>query len=174
MNPIFKKLNFAGQAEMHMLNAPETFGGAIVDMTALTAVRRSLEPGGNTPFLLSFAMKQAEVEALAQQVADHTRGDVLVWGRTPRRAVNAGSANSTRTPAGPHWAPWGLSQCGRSQLMRTGRHCASAGDVHQENDASGRPGCTGAGTDWPQVSVLSAESLPCRHPVPKALWVISR
>lgn len=79
MNPTFKKLNYADQPEIHVLNAPDSFQGALDDMANLASVHTEVGPDDTPHFLMVFATKQAEVDTFAQLCAAQTQGDSVIW-----------------------------------------------------------------------------------------------
>lgn len=84
MHPTFKKLNFADQSAVYVLNAPESFEGVLTDMHPLTEVRRAVAQADQPTFLLAFCTRQAEVDALAELCAAQTVGDAAVWVACPK------------------------------------------------------------------------------------------
>jgi hypothetical protein len=80
---IFKKLNLKNQAEILVLNAPESFESELAALEE-TRVRRSLEEVEGIDFALAFASRQAEVDALAPALAAKARGDALLWFAYPK------------------------------------------------------------------------------------------
>lgn len=79
MNPTFKKLNYAGQPEIYVLNAPESFQGALDEMAHLASVHAAVDPDDTPHFLMTFATKQTEVDAFADLCAAQTQGDSVIW-----------------------------------------------------------------------------------------------
>lgn len=84
MNPTFKKLNYAGQTDIFVLNAPESFQAALNEMQGITHVHNEVKTSDKPEFILTFATKQAEVDAFADLLAAHTRGDAVVWVAYPK------------------------------------------------------------------------------------------
>ena len=84
MNPIFKKLNFKDQPQIHIVNAPESFKKDMREMAPLTDVKTSLTGTKKVLFFLAFVTKQNEVDDLANKVAPFVEGDGLVWFAYPK------------------------------------------------------------------------------------------
>lgn len=79
MNPIFKKLNFKGQPEIVVVNAPDSFLPVLDEMTQLTQVKTSVTDASGISFAMAFVTKQQEVDLLTQQFAEKMAGDGLLW-----------------------------------------------------------------------------------------------
>lgn len=82
MTPLFKKLNFTNQASIAVLNAPDSFDPELQAMRPFTRVHT--DAGAHAEFILGFAHTQAEVDALAAEVATQTAGDAVVWIAYPK------------------------------------------------------------------------------------------
>lgn len=83
MNPIFKKLNFGGQASITVLEAPPSFADALTEMHGITIV---LEEAGEGPveFAMVFSTTKAQVDEFAEWIAHASTGDVVVWVAYPK------------------------------------------------------------------------------------------
>lgn len=81
---LFKKLNYAGQPEIVVLSAPESFAAVLADMAGMTEIHTQLSAEDRMSFLLAFCTKQAEVDALAGVCAEQTVGDAVVWVAYPK------------------------------------------------------------------------------------------
>ena len=79
MNPIFKKLNFKDQSQLHIINAPASFKKDMDEMAFLTEVKTSLAGTKKIQFFLAFVTKQNEVDDLTSKVTPLVEGDGLVW-----------------------------------------------------------------------------------------------
>ena len=126
MAGVFAKLNLKGQAEILVLNAPESFEPEIATLTGVS-VRRRMPKGGPVEFALVFAVEQADVDSAAAALARLTQGDAIVWFAYPKGTSSGTGAASTATPAGGCSARTGSSPCVRWRSTRIGRPCASAG-----------------------------------------------
>ena len=83
MAGVFQKLNLKGQAEILVLNAPESFEPEIATLAGVS-VRRRMPKSGPLDFALVFAMEQAEVDSAAAALARLTEGDAIVWFAYPK------------------------------------------------------------------------------------------
>jgi hypothetical protein len=83
MATVFQKLNWKGQLEIVVLNAPESFEAEIARLS-VKAVHRSLSPVKETAFLLAFVLRKGEVDSLAAQIAKRAKGDAIVWFACPK------------------------------------------------------------------------------------------
>ncbi|MBZ5535739.1 MAG: hypothetical protein LAO31_07280 [Acidobacteriia bacterium] len=83
MPSVFDKLNFKGQQEILVVNAPPSFER---ELSRLTGVVIHRVPGAlkEVPFSLAFVTRKREVDALAKAVASKTKGDVIVWFAYPK------------------------------------------------------------------------------------------
>jgi hypothetical protein len=79
MNPIFKKLNFKDQSQLHIINAPASFKKDMDEMAFLTEVKTSLAGTKKIQFFLAFVTRQNEVDDLTSKVTPLVEGDGLVW-----------------------------------------------------------------------------------------------
>lgn len=84
MNPIFKKLNYKDQKQIHILNAPQGFASVVDDMRRLTTVKNTLASAKEVEFFLGFVTKQKEVDDLATKVASLLTDDGLLWFAYPK------------------------------------------------------------------------------------------
>ncbi len=86
MNPIFKKLNFKTQAEVLVLDAPESFQVHLEEMQDLTSFVFALENVEQIHFVLAFVTQQSQIEQLVPQIAPKLEGDALVWLAYPKKS----------------------------------------------------------------------------------------
>lgn len=84
MDAVFKKLNFKDQPEILVINHPASFQPNLDAMAGLTKIQTEVTKAGKIYFALAFVSKQVEVDTLATQIADKTKGDVLVWFAYPK------------------------------------------------------------------------------------------
>lgn len=84
MTSLFKKLNFKDQDSIVILNAPETFNAEMQAMQAFTRVDTRLGDNRATDFILAFALTQAEVDAVAAEFSEKTKGDAVLWIAYPK------------------------------------------------------------------------------------------
>src|SRR5688572_7226186 len=84
MNPIFKKLNFKDQSQLHIVNAPASFKKDMGEMTLLAEVKTKLAGAEKMQFLLAFVTKQKEVDDLTSKVVSLIEGDGLIWFAYPK------------------------------------------------------------------------------------------
>jgi hypothetical protein len=80
---LWEKLNLKDQAEIVVLNAPDTFH---TELRALDGVkvRTRLTGASKTGFVLAFVTRQQEVDAIASSVGAVTAGDAIVWFAYPK------------------------------------------------------------------------------------------
>lgn len=83
MSDLFKKLNLKDQAEILVLNAPESFEPELAFLKDV-AIRRSIDSIQRIVFSLAFVTTQAEVNDLARVIARQAEGDAIVWFAYPK------------------------------------------------------------------------------------------
>lgn len=105
MNVIFKKLNYKDQAAIHVINAPASFGSAVDEMRAITAVHDTLARAKGVTFAIAFATKQTEVDKFAQQIAKASEGDAVVWIAYPKGSSKKYTCEFNRDTG---WAEMGM------------------------------------------------------------------
>lgn len=84
MTPLFKKLNFKDQDALVILNAPETFSAEMQAMRAFAIIKTGFDGTEKDPFILAFALTQAEVDAFAAIFSEKTSGDAVLWIAYPK------------------------------------------------------------------------------------------
>ena len=83
MATVFEKLNWKGQQEITVLNAPANFEPELAKLS-VKAIHRSLSLIKETVFLLAFATRKSDVDALAPEIAKLAKGDAIVWFAYPK------------------------------------------------------------------------------------------
>ena len=91
MASVFDKLNFKGQQEILVLNAPPSFEPELSQLAGVV-VHRKVAAVKEVAFCLAFVTKQKEVDDLARAVAAKAKGDAIVWSY----AVNKGRGQKNR------------------------------------------------------------------------------
>jgi hypothetical protein len=84
MTTLFKKLNFKGEAAIHVLNAPESFIPELEALEPFTVINTNLASGEKSSFLLGFCSLQKEVDLLAAKAAAAVEGDGILWIAYPK------------------------------------------------------------------------------------------
>lgn len=84
MDPIFKKMNFKDQAEICVLNAPQSFFPHLEAMEAFTQVKNNLDEVQKLYFGLAFVTNQSEVDAVSLAFAEKLEGDGQIWFAYPK------------------------------------------------------------------------------------------
>lgn len=80
MDPIFKKLNFKGEAEILVLQSPDSFTANLDAIRPLTTIIQSPDQVSSLDFALAFVIQQTEIDELAPLLA-LKKG--LPWKATP-------------------------------------------------------------------------------------------
>lgn len=84
MNPIFKKLNYKAQQQLHILNAPESFRKDMDEMAGMASIKTSLSGAKHVEFSLAFVTKQKEVDELTGKLTAIAVADAVVWFAYPK------------------------------------------------------------------------------------------
>ena len=83
MATLFEKFNLKDHQEILILRAPESFDRELSRLPVIT-INRHLESVPEIRFSVAFVTRQAEVDALAPQVAAKAKGDAIVWFAYPK------------------------------------------------------------------------------------------
>ena len=83
MPTVFEKLNLKDQKQIVILKAPASFEYEIAALKSI-AVHRDLKGAPSTSFVLAFATRKSEVDALAAPIAAQAQGDAIVWFAYPK------------------------------------------------------------------------------------------
>jgi hypothetical protein len=83
MSALFKKLNLKAQAEIIVLNAPDSLEGEIAKLSGVTA-HRSIREIDILSFALAFVTTLAEIETLTPQITQKALGDAVIWFAYPK------------------------------------------------------------------------------------------
>jgi hypothetical protein len=88
MSAIFKKLNYKDQAEIWLLNAPESFAPEVEALLATAVhpitIQHTITDASQITFSLAFVTKQEQVDTLAAEINARADGDVIVWFAYPK------------------------------------------------------------------------------------------
>ena len=84
MNPIFKKLNFKDQKQLHIIQAPASFKRDMDEIKSLAGIKTSLTGANQVEFFLAFVTKQQEVDDLTKEVVSVLSTDGLIWFAYPK------------------------------------------------------------------------------------------
>lgn len=83
MPTVFEKLNYKGQPEVVVLNAPQSFEPQLAGLAA-SVLRRSLHEVQAVSFSLAFVIRQTEVDDAARALAQKAQGDAVLWFAYPK------------------------------------------------------------------------------------------
>ena len=83
ISTIFDKLNWAGRTEILVLNAPDSFEGALKTLRD-TRVLRRLGAAKSVGFALAFITRQADLTRLSVVLAGKASGDAALWFAYPK------------------------------------------------------------------------------------------
>lgn len=85
MTPLFNKLNFKGQKEICIINAPAEFDQEIVVVKTETKINESLNDCKKTDFVLAFVKTKKEIESFATALQHKLEGDPVIWFAYPKK-----------------------------------------------------------------------------------------
>ncbi len=83
MTPLFQRLNLKDQAEILVLNAPESFEAELEALEPRT-VWQDLYDVEEITFALVFVTQQEQVDDWATAIAAQTQGDAVIWFAYPK------------------------------------------------------------------------------------------
>ncbi len=86
VSPLFAKLNYKGQAEVYLLNAPASFEVEVAGIAGQAKVQRQMGDAREVQYALLFATRQQEVDDFATRVAELSAGDAVVWVAYPKQS----------------------------------------------------------------------------------------
>ena len=84
MNPIFKKLNYKDQKQIHILQAPASFKKDMDEMKTITTIKTNLTGAKNIEFFIAFVTKQKELDELIKKMSALMIDDGVVWFAYPK------------------------------------------------------------------------------------------
>ena len=96
MTPLFKKLNLKDQKEIVILNAPESFDGALKEIQKEVEVYTTIEAASNIGFIMIFVTDKNEIDALAPVIAEKLQGDGVLWFCYPKGTSKKYKSNFNR------------------------------------------------------------------------------
>ncbi len=79
MTTLFKKLNYKEQAQIVVLNKPNSFTEEIVEMKKVTSVITSLNKVKEIEFVLLFVTTLKEIENNFKTLFPICKGDTIIW-----------------------------------------------------------------------------------------------
>lgn len=79
MDAVFNKLNYKGQNNVLVLDAPASFEPALSSMVEVAEVMRTLELDCKVGFAMVFAVKKVEMEQLVRKVVPLLVKDAVFW-----------------------------------------------------------------------------------------------
>jgi hypothetical protein len=83
MATLWEKLNLKDHREILVLNPPESFEKELAQWGVLH-IHRHLQSLPQIGFSLAFVTRQAEVDAIAPQLAPRAKGDAILWFAYPK------------------------------------------------------------------------------------------
>jgi hypothetical protein len=80
---LFTKLNLKDQAQVIVLNAPQSFESELDRLKGID-VRRELSDASPVSFVLAFVTQKSEIDSLSRKSAKLAQGDAVVWLAYPK------------------------------------------------------------------------------------------
>jgi len=84
MTPVFKKLNYKEQKQLHIIHAPGSFKKELDEMKLVATIKSSLSGAKTVDFFLAFVTKQNEVDDLAVKISSILQEDGVLWFAYPK------------------------------------------------------------------------------------------
>lgn len=84
MDATFIKLNYKGQKEIFILNAPHSFKDNVESMTEFATIKNEVVKTDEIEFAIAFATRQSEINEFVQQIAPKLKGDAIFWVSYPK------------------------------------------------------------------------------------------
>lgn len=84
MTPLFTKLNLKDQAEVFVLNAPESFERELALLKGVR-VRRTVVRGAGVHFAIAFAKTRTELDTASAALTNAAEGDAVLWVAYPKQ-----------------------------------------------------------------------------------------
>lgn len=100
MEHVLKKLRYAGQGHVLVMNPPEELGSLVAALAAAGAQVHSA-PDGAYPWSLVFVKSLAETAEVANIAASLIEGDGILWVAYPKKTSKRYSADVNRDSAWP-------------------------------------------------------------------------
>jgi hypothetical protein len=119
MNPLFAKLNYKAQPEIHVVNAPPFMRSHMQEMQTLCRINNRIG-GKEITFLLVFVMNSEEIERHSLQMGKSLTKDAIVWFAYPKKTSKKYKSEINRDSGWEPLGNWGLNLSGRLPSMRTG------------------------------------------------------
>lgn len=79
MDPVLKKLQYKGQHEVFVLNAPPSFGPQLQAFSEQAKVFMQLDQDHAIEYFVAFLTRKAEIDQLVPQIAPLLKGDAVCW-----------------------------------------------------------------------------------------------
>jgi len=84
MTPVFKKLNYKEQKQLHIIQAPDSFKKELNEMKLVATIKSSMANAKTVEFFLAFVTKQKEVDDLAGEITSVLKEDGVIWFAYPK------------------------------------------------------------------------------------------
>ncbi len=79
MDALFKKLNYKGQPQVHILHHPASFEDNLASIKDEAEIITDLSKAGAITFAILFITQKAEMDRLIPQIAPQLQGDAILW-----------------------------------------------------------------------------------------------
>jgi hypothetical protein len=96
MTPLFKKLNFKGQKEITIINAPSVFQNEIKAMNDETTIKTSIDKSTSCDFVIAFVKTKKEIESIGAFLQKKVDGDPIIWFAYPKKTSKKYSVEINR------------------------------------------------------------------------------
>lgn len=96
MDAVFKKLNFKGQKQVFVINAPDSFDVHISSISETTTISPKITENDRIEFAIVFVTKQKEIEKMAKAIIPKMEGDAILWMCYPKGSSKKYSCDFNR------------------------------------------------------------------------------
>jgi hypothetical protein len=84
MTNIFRKLNYKGQKEICIVDAPAEFANEVEAMKHMATVKTDIKGCKDIEFILTFVTTKKEIDKMAPFIDEKLKGDGIVWFAYPK------------------------------------------------------------------------------------------
>lgn len=79
MTTLFKKLNFKGQEEILVVNAPTSFDMELADIAEFTEIKKDTKKVKTIDFVIIFVLTQEQIDNTIKLIFPKLNGDAVLW-----------------------------------------------------------------------------------------------
>jgi hypothetical protein len=84
MNAVFKKMNYKDQPVLYIINPPQSFTPALIEMGEFATVKTTLAKANTVSFFLAFVTERSEIDNMSRAVAPLLEPMGILWFAYPK------------------------------------------------------------------------------------------